>query len=65
MLYEKVLHVYSRNGDVYYGNVSFRYFEPMTEEEYDKFIKEIIEQHFPSLIGKQYCMIWRNGKRRI
>lgn len=31
------MHVYSRDGDIYYGNVMFRNIEPMTEEEYDKF----------------------------
>lgn len=38
----KVMHVYSRDGEVYYGNVMFSNIETMTEEEYDKFIKETL-----------------------
>lgn len=56
------MHVYSRNGEVYYGNVMFRHIESMTEEEYDKFIKETLEEHFPNLKDKKYCIIWRNNK---
>lgn len=54
------MHVYSRDGDIYYGNVMFRNIDPMTEEEYDKFIKETLEEHFPNLKEKRYCIIWRN-----
>lgn len=60
MLCGKTMHVYSRNGEVYYGNVMFRHIEYMTEEEYDKFIKETLEEHFPNLKDKKYCIIWRN-----
>lgn len=56
----KVMHVYSRDGEVYYGNVMFRQIETMTEEEYDKFINETLEEHFSNLKEKQYCIIWRN-----
>lgn len=56
----KVMHVYSRDGEVYYGNVMFRQIETMTEEEYDKFINETLKEHFPNLKEKQYCIIWRN-----
>lgn len=59
MLRERTMHVYSRDGDIYYGNVMFRNIETMTEEEYDKFIKETLEEHFPNLKEKQYCIIWR------
>lgn len=62
MLCGKTMHVYSRNGEVYYGNVMFRHIESMTEEEYDKFIKETLEEHFPNLKDKKYCIIWRNNK---
>lgn len=58
----KTMHVYSRNGEVYYGNVMFRQIDSMTEEEYDKFIKETLEEHFPNLKDKKYCIIWRNNK---
>lgn len=57
----KVMHVYSRDGEVYYGNVMFSNIETMTEEEYDKFIKETLEEHFPDLNDKQYYIIWRNN----
>lgn len=62
------MHVYSRDGDIYYGNVIFRNLPDMGEEEYDDFIKEVLENHFPNLIGKKYCIIWINsyyGKERI
>lgn len=59
LIKEKVMHVYSRDGDVYYGNVVFRNLPEMTEEEYDDFIKETLEEHFPNLKEKQYCIIWR------
>ena len=59
MITDKVLHVYSRDGSTYYGNVMFRYVKPMGEEEYDNFISNIINEHFPDLKGKQYCMIWQ------
>lgn len=67
MLRGRTMHVYSRDGDIYYGNVMFRNIKPMTEEEYDKFIKETLEEHFPNLKEKRYCIIWRNnyGKERI
>lgn len=67
MLRGRTMHVYSRDGDIYYGNVMFRNIEPMTEEEYDKFIKETLEEHFPNLKEKRYCIIWRdnNAKERI
>lgn len=48
---EKVMHVYSRDGDVYYGNVIIRDLPCMGEEEYDDFIKETLEKHFPNLRG--------------
>lgn len=56
---DKVLHVYNRDGTIYYGNVMFRYVKPMTEEEYEDFIKNILDEYFPYLRGKQYCMIWK------
>lgn len=61
MICGKIMHIYSRDGDIYYGNVMFRYIYPMTEEEYDKFIKETLEEHFPNLKNNQYCIIWRNN----
>lgn len=60
MLCGKIMHVYSRDGDIYYGNVMFRNIDPMTEEEYDKFINKIFEEYFPNLKGKRYCIIWRD-----
>lgn len=41
LIKEKVMHVYSRDGDIYYGNVIFNYNLPIIwgEEEYDDFIK--------------------------
>lgn len=59
MMAGKVLHVYNRDGTIYYGNVMFRYVNPMTEEEYNDFIKDIIYKHFPYLRGRKYCMIWK------
>lgn len=56
------MHVYSRDGDIYYGNVMFRNLPAMTEEEYDKFIKETLEEHFPNLKEKRYCIIWKDRK---
>lgn len=56
----KIMHVYSRDGDIYYGNVMFRNFPSMTEQEYDKFIKETLYEHFSNLKEKRYCIIWRN-----
>lgn len=55
----KIMHVYNRYGDVYYGNVMFNNIDLMTEEEYDKFIKETLEEHFPNLKEKRYCIIWK------
>ena len=67
MLRGRTMHVYSRDGDIYYGNVMFRNIKTMTEEEYEKFIKETLEEHFPNLKEKRYCIIWRDnyGKERI
>lgn len=62
LIKEKVMHVYSRDGDIYYGNVMFRNLPAMTEEEYDKFIKETLEEHFPNLKEKRYCIIWKDSK---
>ena len=56
---QKVLHVYSRDGRTYYGNVMFRFVKSMSEEEYEIWIDRIIKEHFPELRGKQYCMIWK------
>lgn len=60
LIKEKVMHVYSRYGDIYYGNIMFRNLPDMSEEEYDDFIKEVLEEHFPNLTGKKYCIIWRD-----
>lgn len=54
----KVLHVYNKDGTIYYGNVMFRSVMTMTEEEYDNFVKDVIDKHFPYLSEKQYCLIW-------
>lgn len=59
LIKEKVMHVYSRDGDIYYGNIMFRNLPDMSEEEYDDFIKEVLEEHFPNLTDKKYCIIWR------
>lgn len=59
MMIGKVLHVYNRDGTIYYGNVMFRYVNSMTEEEYEDFIKDVIDKHFPYLRKKQYCLIWK------
>jgi len=55
------MHVYNRDGDVYYGNVMFNSIDLMTEEEYDKFIKETLKEHFPNLKEKRYCIIWKDN----
>ena len=57
----KIMHVYNRDGDVYYGNVMFNSIDLMTEEEYDNFIKETLEEHFPNLKEKRYCIIWKGN----
>lgn len=59
LIKEKVMHVYSRDGDIYYGNIMFRNLPDMSEEEYDDFIQEVLEEHFPNLTDKKYCIIWR------
>lgn len=57
----RTMHVYSSDGSVYYGNVMFEKIYPMSEEEYDNFIKNIIKEHFPMLVGKKYHIIWSNN----
>ena len=58
MLRRKTMHVYSRDGELYNGNIVFDNVDPMIEEEYDKFIRETLEGHFPELKDTQYYIIW-------
>lgn len=55
------MHIYSSDGSAYYGNVMFEKIFPMSDEEYDDFIKNTIKEHFPMLIGKKYHIIWSNN----
>ena len=61
----RIMHVYSSDGSVYYGNVMFERIFPMSEEEYDDFIKNIIKEHFPMLVGKKYHIIWSNNVKHF
>lgn len=57
----RTMHVYSSDESTYYGNVMFENIYPMSEEEYDYFIKDIIKENFPMLVGKKYHIIWSNN----
>lgn len=58
MLRRKTMHVYSRDGELYNGNIVFDNVDSMTEEEYDKLIRETLEERFPDLKDNQYYIIW-------
>lgn len=55
----RTMHVYSADETIYYGNIMFSHdVFPMSEEEYDEFIKNAIYEHFPHLEGKKLHIIW-------
>lgn len=58
MLKARVMHIYSADETIYYGNMLFADISTMSEEEYSDFVKNAIHEHFPHLEGKKLHIIW-------